>query len=182
VISDHPHNDQKTVQFVIVRDPTGLVQVSYRKASDEAIAATIADLTVESAVAVEGKVVRDDRVKLGQIEIELHSLDVVGPAESPLPINERSSPETRLDWRFLDLRDPAKRLMFEIETAVQQKMREYLLSERFIEIHAPRLMGSPAESGAELFELDYFGRPAYLAPVAAVLQTDGNGSRLRAGL
>jgi aspartyl-tRNA synthetase len=42
-------------------------------------------------------------------------------------------------------------------------MREYWMKERFIEIHSPKLMGSPSESGAELFELPYFETKAYLA-------------------
>jgi aspartyl-tRNA synthetase len=69
----------------------------------------------------------------------------------------------RLDWRFLDLRRPANTLVFKVQTAVEQAMREYWMKNGFIEIHSPKLMGAASESGAELFSVKYFGGTAYLA-------------------
>jgi aspartyl-tRNA synthetase len=71
--------------------------------------------------------------------------------------------DQRLDWRYLDLRRPDRRLMFEVQTTVEHAMREFWQRERFVEIHTPKLMGSASESGAELFRVDYFDRNAYLA-------------------
>jgi aspartyl/asparaginyl-tRNA synthetase len=63
----------------------------------------------------------------------------------------------------MDLRRPVNALLFRIETAVVRTMREYWLKNNFIEMHSPKLMGSPSESGAELFTVDYFERKAYLS-------------------
>jgi aspartyl-tRNA synthetase len=69
----------------------------------------------------------------------------------------------RLDWRYLDLRRERNRLIFEIQTTLEQGMRDYWLANGFIEVHSPKIMGTPSESGAELFKVDYFDRTAYLA-------------------
>jgi aspartyl-tRNA synthetase len=53
--------------------------------------------------------------------------------------------------------------MFKVATLAEMAMREYWVQNRFIEIHTPKLMGTPSESGAELFELPYFETKAYLA-------------------
>jgi nondiscriminating aspartyl-tRNA synthetase len=160
--------DQKSVQFLIVRDHTGIVQVVVaRSEKDRIINATISSLAVESAVEIVGKVVENPRVKLRGIEVQVASLTVVNAAPHELPIPVFSGPEANLDkrlnWRFLDLRRPEHLPIFRVQTTVEMAMREFWISEGFIEIHSPKLMGSASESGAELFSLDYFGKTAYLA-------------------
>lgn len=154
--------DQKKVQFVIVRDHTGSVQVVREKKEDE-LSKLISSLTVESAVEVSGRVVANDKVKLGQLELVFDQLKVVNAAPPQLPISEESGLDLRLDWRFLDLRRPVNYLIFQLQTAAEHAMREYWLKESFIEIHSPKFMGSASESGAELFRVEYFGGNAYLA-------------------
>src|SRR6202011_5801289 len=61
------------------------------------------------------------------------------------------------------LRRRDRRLIFEVQTTVEQAMREFWRDDGFIEIHTPKLMGSASESGAELFKVEYFDRTAYLA-------------------
>jgi len=68
-----------------------------------------------------------------------------------------------MDWRYLDLRREKNLLLFRVQTLLEHAMREYWMKEGFIEIHSPKIMGSPSESGAELFEVEYFERKAYLA-------------------
>src|SRR5205085_3111585 len=58
---------------------------------------------------------------------------------------------------------PDRRLMFEVQTAVEHAMRDFWISNGFIEIHTPKFMGSASESGAELFKVEYFDGAAYLA-------------------
>src|SRR3989338_1026558 len=154
--------DQKKVQFVIVRDHTGRVQVVREKKQDS-LSALISTLTAESAVEVTGTVVANEKVKLGGIEIVLDDLKVSNAAPPMLPITEESGLDLRLDWRFLDLRRPANHLIFQVQTAAEHAMREYWIKEGFIEIHSPKFMGSASESGAELFRVEYFGGHAYLA-------------------
>jgi aspartyl-tRNA synthetase len=156
--------DQKRIQFVIVRDESGLVQAVLPKGEppselNEAISA----LTVESAVTVTGTVVADERVKLGGLELRIDALTVESLAEPELPIAEDSALDKRIDWRYIDLRRPDRRLIFEVQTTVEHAMRELWRSERFIELHTPKLMGSASESGAELFRVDYFDGDAFLA-------------------
>jgi nondiscriminating aspartyl-tRNA synthetase len=156
--------DQKRVQFVIVRDPTGMAQAVLGKDEQpSALNETISALAPESAVYLTGTVIADDRVKLGGLELQIEELQVVGPAEPELPVTAESSLEKRMDWRYLDLRRPDRRLIFEVQGTVEHAMREYWRREGFMEIHTPKFMGSASESGAELFKVEYFERTAYLA-------------------
>ncbi len=159
--------DQKKIQFLILRDPTGLVQVAHWKPNDEDLAARIASMGMETALTITGKVIDNPVVKLNQIEIQLESLVVENAAEIPLPFEPFAETlpalDYRLDWRYMDLRRPYNNLLFQVETTLEMAMREYWLQHNFVEIHSPKLTGSPSESGAELFSLDYFERKAYLA-------------------
>jgi nondiscriminating aspartyl-tRNA synthetase len=156
--------DQKRVQFLIVRDETGLVQVVLGKDDPpSALSEAVSALTPESAVTVTGQVVADERVKLGGLELQLQHLQVDSLAEPEVPIAPDSALDKRMDWRYLDLRRPDRRLIFEVATAVEQAMREHWRAEGFLEIHTPKMMGSASESGAELFKVEYFEKVAYLA-------------------
>lgn len=75
----------------------------------------------------------------------------------------RVGQETRLDHRWIDLRTPANQSIFRIQSMVCTLFREYLLSQDFIEIHTPKLLSGASEGGADVFTLDYFGRPACLS-------------------
>ena len=156
--------DQKSVQFLVIRDESGLLQVVLAKPDPPgALNEQLSALTAESAVSVTGTIVADERVKLGGLEMRLESLQVDSPAEPELPIAADSALDKRIDWRYIDLRRPDRRLIFEVQTAIERAMREFWAQEGFIELHSPKLMGSASESGAELFRVDYFERNAYLA-------------------
>lgn len=163
----HTLRDQKNMQFLIMRDRTGLVQVAHYKKGDLDLAETISGLGTESALRLTGKVIENEIVKLGGLEIQLEDLLIENAAEIPLPFEPFGEylPEQdfRLDWRFLDLRRQINQLIFEVQTTAVQAMREFWLQEGFIEIHSPKIMGTPSESGAELFSLPYFDTTAYLA-------------------
>jgi aspartyl-tRNA synthetase len=156
--------DQKRVQFVVLRDETGLVQAVLGKdETPSPLNETISSLAAESAVTITGTAVADERVKLGGLELRIEELQIDSPAEPELPIAADSALDKRIDWRYLDLRRPDRRLIFEVQTTVERAMREHWHSLGFIELHSPKLMGSASESGAELFKVDYFERMAYLA-------------------
>lgn len=156
--------DQKKVQFVILRDHTGSMQlVRDRTSPEDELTRAISALTPESAVEVEGTVVQNAKVKLGQLEVVLDALTVVSAAPPQLPVAPDSASELRLDWRFLDLRQPANLLIFQVQTTAEHAMRQYWIDHGFVEIHSPKFMGSASESGAELFRVEYFGGVAYLA-------------------
>ncbi|MEV0192131.1 aspartate--tRNA(Asn) ligase [Kitasatospora purpeofusca] len=155
---------QRRMQFVLVRDHTGLVQVTHARGGEgDAIEAAFEGVTTESAVKITGKVVGNPHVRLGGLEIVPERVEVVSRAEPKLPVDERTGLDQRLDWRFLDLRRPSQQLVFAVQTTVEQAMREVTAEEGFTELHTPKLMGTASESGAEVFKVDYFDRTAYLA-------------------
>jgi aspartyl-tRNA synthetase len=151
----------KRRQFVVLRDHTGTVQLFNE--DNEEVEEVIRQLTNESTVIATGVVTANPGVKAGGFEVVLQSLQLVTSAESMYPLGETAASEDRLDWRFLDLRKPANHLIFRVQTTVEQAMREYWIANGFIEIHSPKFMASPSESGAELFTVDYFDRKAFLA-------------------
>jgi nondiscriminating aspartyl-tRNA synthetase len=156
--------DQKRMQFLIVRDETGLAQAVLDKEDPASeLNDAVSAMTAESAITVTGTVVADERVKLGGLELRIEQLQVDSLAGPELPITADSALDKRIDWRYLDLRRPDRRLIFEVQTTVEHAMREFWREQRFIELHSPKFMGSASESGAELFRVDYFDTSAYLA-------------------
>ena len=154
---------QRAMQFIIVRDHTGTVQVTHRR-DGSPLDSVLDGLTAESAVRVTGRVLANPVVSLGGLEVIPEAVTVESLAQAPLPIDAHTGLEGRLDWRFLDLRRrAAARLVFEVQTTVERAMREFAFAEGCTEMHTPKLMGTASESGAEVFEVGYFGRPAYLA-------------------
>ena len=156
--------DQKKVQFVVLRDETGALQLVHPRADEtDAIAEAISSLSVGDFVSVTGQLKHDERVKLGGIEVAMADLEVVTRTIPELPIAEDSGVDKRMDWRFLDLRRPEANLIFRVQTTFEHALRSYWVEHDFIEIHTPKLMESPSESRAELFQLPYFDTIAYLS-------------------
>lgn len=155
--------DQKKVQFVVLRDESGAVQLVHPRSEDaDPIADTISGLSVGTFLTVTGQLKHDERVKLGGIEVKVDSIDVAAVALDS-PIADDSSIDKRLDWRFLDLRRPEQNLIFRVQTTFLHALRTWWVEHDFVEIHTPKLMASASESRAELFEVGYFEGKAYLA-------------------
>jgi aspartyl-tRNA synthetase len=161
--------DQKKVQFVVLRDESGALQLVHPRASaDEGtdpdpIADSISTLTLGDFISVTGELKHDERVKLGGIEVRIDSLDIVTRSMPEMPIAEDSGVDKRMDWRFIDLRRPEANLIFRIQTTFEHALRTYWVEHDFIELHTPKLMASASESKAELFEVEYFDGKAYLS-------------------
>lgn len=154
--------DQKQIQFLVVRDHTGLLQCVNFKSEASEVAALISLLTPESSVIVTGEVVEAPQVKLGGIELKIHKIEIANLAEA-LPITPESSLEARMDHRHVSLRFERDQLVMRVQTTLEAAFRQFCKGHEFMEMHSPKLMGTASESGAELFELPYFGRKAYLA-------------------
>ncbi|HEX2272690.1 MAG TPA: aspartate--tRNA(Asn) ligase [Acidimicrobiales bacterium] len=160
------------VPVLVLRDPTGFAELR-PDPGDEALAAEVCTLRRESAVEAEGRVTPFQPAvhivapaslsNAGSGRVVLQRLRVVGPAVKDLPVDESTPVEERLDWRFLDLRRPRNRVIFEVQTTVEHAMREVWRREGFVELHSPKFRPTPNKSGSELFTVDYFGRKAYLA-------------------
>ena len=157
--------DQKRIQFVILSDSTGRVQLVREKANPgDAINTAITGLSVGSAISVSGRVVAVPNVKPGGIELVVEELNIASLAEAPLPIATDSVLEKQIDWRQISLRYPSTQLIIAVQTTFEHAMRTFWIEHGFAEIHSPKLMGTASESGAEVFKVDYFDdRKAFLA-------------------
>lgn len=167
--------DQKKVQFVILRDETGAVQLvnpatrpdpdgGEQDADALALTALISELSTGTFLTATGELKHDERVKLGGVEIKLAGLEVAAAALPETPIASDSGLDKRMDWRFIDLRQRRNALIFRVSTTFEHAMRSYWVENDYVELHTPKLMSTPAEGNAELFALEYFGeQTAYLA-------------------
>ncbi len=160
--------DKKWVMFVILRDSKGKVQMTIEKSEEKnaKLLEIMSNTTIDSVIKVKGLLQENQAVKLGGMELIPETIEVLSKAEAlPFDYNnlEGVSLDTRLDYRFLDLRNEKNMLVRQIESCMVGAMREYLYKEDFTEIHTPKLIGAASESGSEVFEVKYFDRKAYLA-------------------
>ena len=160
--------DKKWVMFVILRDSKGKVQMTIEKSDEKNVPLLeiMSSTTIDSVIKVVGTLKENEAVKLGGMELIPDTIEVVSKAEAlPFDYNNLDgvSIDTRLDYRFLDLRNEKNMLVRQIESCMIGAMRDYLYKEDFTEIHTPKLIGAASESGSEVFEVKYFDRKAYLA-------------------
>ena len=156
------------VDFLIIRDTTGKVQVTIEKnTSNEFLTKIVSTITQESTVKITGILHKNDKVKLNNMELIPTNITVTSKCLEELPLNYKDSKsaaiDTRLNYRFLDLRSEKNILMFKVQTCMINAMREFVVKNNFTEIHTPKIISTASESGSEVFEVNYFGRKAYLA-------------------
>ncbi len=160
--------DQGKIIFVVVRDRSGKIQtVAWHE--NEEVFKTAKSLTHESIVDIQGEVKEAPQVATGY-EIGINSLRIDSLATTPLPIaieqpytENISALDRRLDYRWIDLRSEKNSLMMDVSTLVGHTLREYCIKDGFKEIQAPRIISAASESGANVFEVKYFDKKAYLA-------------------
>jgi nondiscriminating aspartyl-tRNA synthetase len=150
----------KSVAFLIVRDAAGFTQVVTGPGA-------LRDLTEESVVEVTGTVTANAAAPAG-VELTGPEVRVRSAVGVPLPLElHRPAPTgslpTQLDHAALALRHPQRAAALRVAAAATAGFRAALDRQHFVEIHTPKIVGSATESGANVFRLDYFGRPAYLA-------------------
>jgi len=149
--------------FWRIIDSTGETQVVFKRGEVAEDMLKIAKkAALMSAVIVEG-VVRKAKTKGGK-EIVPEKVKVM-PSEPVLPIDpigETSELALRLNYRTLDLRNPRRYAIFRIRSTIAQGFREYFYGKGFVEIHTPSISLYVAEGGADVFEVRYFDRRAYL--------------------
>ncbi len=154
--------DTKYMVFVVLKDTTGHIQVSIEKSEKEKLASEVIKITVGSYVTFTGKMVLSEYVKDGGKEFLPDDVKVLSLAETS-PIEDNANVDTKMDYRWLDLRSEKNTLIFQIQSYLVRVMRDFLYKEDFIEIHTPKLIGTASESGSDVFEVKYFDRAAYLA-------------------
>ena len=160
--------DLQYVQFMVLRDRTGKIQVTIEKNDEnKELNEIVSNLTLESTVTVKGKLLESPKVKLNGMEVIPTSIEVTSRSENELPINYKDKDsallDTRLDYRFLDLRNEKNILMFKVQSCFIEGMRNYLYENEFTEIHTPKLIAAASESGSSVFEVKYFDDKAFLA-------------------
>ena len=154
--------DTKYMVFVVLKDRSGSIQVSIDKENNKNIVEKLEGVLANSVLSFTGKMVKSEYVKQGGKEFLPDEVEVLSSADS-LPIDETANIDTRLDYRWIDLRTRKNNLMINVQTAFVDGMRKFLIDEEFTEIHTPKLIGTASESGSDVFEVKYFDRKAYLA-------------------
>lgn len=147
--------------FLIVRDRAGFVQVVVDAPE------MLEGVYAESVIRVEGTVKAEPKAPQG-IELLATQVTVVSPAAEPPPFDLfrpqlNAQLPTLLDHAALSLRHPRQRALFEIAAVSVEGFRSTLGDLGFTEIHTPKIVASATEGGANVFEIGYFGRKAYLA-------------------
>ena len=160
--------DLQYVQFLIIRNGINKLQVTIEKNDENKLLNDIvSSLTLESTIKVFGKLMDSPKVKLNGMELIPNKIEITSNSLDELPISynnpESINLDTRLDYRFLDLRSEKNLLLFKIRSEFVKAMRQYLYNNDFTEIHTPKLIGAASESGSDVFEVKYFDELAYLA-------------------
>ena len=152
------------VSFVVLRDGWGTAQAVTETDAD---LAPLAGLALETVLQLEGEVVAAPAVA-GGVELHRPRFTVLTPVNELLPVTlhkrqMKVALPTLLDHAVVANRHPARRAVFELGAAAMAGFRAALLARHFTEIQTPKIVASATESGANVFQLDYLGRPAYLA-------------------
>lgn len=162
----HEFRNLGKIKFVVLRDWKGFVQITAKKGVVKDELFNIIDVRKEEAIEVTGTVV-ENAIAPNGIEIIPKSFKVVGKVYKKLPIDPtgvvESELDTRLDYRYLDLRKPTVRKIFEVKSLLCNAFREYALKNNFVEIHPTAIVASATEGGAEVFPVQYFEHKVFLA-------------------
>lgn len=150
------------ITFLVVRDGWGTVQVVMEQATEE-----VAALLPESVIEIEGTI-RAEAQAPGGVELAAEIVRVITPVTEPLPValgkrEIKAALPTMLDHAVVVNRHPSRRAVFKLEAAAMAGFRATLNANGFTEIQSPKIVASATESGANVFQLNYFGVPAYLA-------------------
>ena len=153
------------INFLLLRDKEGIVQVTAKKTVPKRILDILQKLHQEDVLIVKGMVVESKIAKAG-VEIIPSEIEVISKAEVPLPLDPRdvtkAKLDTRLDWRVLDLRKPENLAIFKIQSKLVEGFGEHLRKEGYLQVFTPCLIGGASEGGADVFPVVYFKERAFL--------------------
>ncbi|MEB3844519.1 MAG: aspartate--tRNA(Asn) ligase [Desulfurococcales archaeon] len=162
----HNLRDVGRIKFLVVRDRTGTIQAVFKRGCcGEEEFRRIGKLRLETVLCVEGVLARG-RTREG-VEVKGERVEILSEPVEPLPLEPATSLEaglaTRLNYRWLDTRNPWVNGIFRFEALVAKAFRDYFRERGFVEIFTSKIVAAGTESGAEVFPVIYFGREAYLA-------------------
>lgn len=163
----HEIRDLGGLAFYLIRDRTGIVQVTVvkKKAPAEVLEAS-SGVSRESVVKIAGPVKAIEKA-IGGREITPEVFEVISRSESPLPLDVvgkvPAEVDTRIDSRFIDLRRPKISAIFQIRSTVTDAVNRFFFDRGFINISSAKIVASGTEGGTELFPLAYFEKEAFLS-------------------
>lgn len=162
----HKKRKMGGLNFVLIRDLSGLIQILIE---DELEIEKLRGAQIGTILEVIGNAIKDERAPNG---IEIHKpkieVDVIVKDEPPIeidkPIDHKSENiDTLFEYRQLNLRNINEQTVFLVQDEITIQIREFLHNKLFTEIRTPKLLAEATEGGAEVFQLDYFGKTATLA-------------------
>lgn len=163
----HEIRDLGKLVFVVLRDVSGICQIVFRMDElAETVKSAVHELTNESVICVCGVVVKQPKSRLG-VEVVADEIEVLSKAVPKLEFDPtgkvQAGMDVRLRYRILDLRKPEVKNIFIVGSEVLKALRDFFYEKGFIEVRTPKIIGTATEGGADLFEVKYFDRSAYLA-------------------
>ena len=155
------------ISFIALRDRYGVIQLTLpKKKIDPELFGSITKLSRESVISVVGEVKESNQTELG-VEVIPQSFVLESEAAVPLPLGviDKVSAEldTRLNNRFMDVRKPEIKAIFELKSMMVELIEEAVRENGFTQVYTPKIGAAGAEGGAELFKVRYFEKDAYLA-------------------
>jgi aspartyl-tRNA synthetase len=154
------------ITFIVVRDREGQIQATFKEDSDKELFEKAQNVGKEDLVHIRGVVEETDQAP-GNRELQPTSIEIIGEAESPLPMDVSkdidSDLSTRLDKRFMDLRQPEIHAIFSLRSHLIESMEEWFDENGYINIQTPTIAKMGAEGGAELFPVIYYDEEAFLS-------------------
>jgi len=152
--------------FITLRDINGKYQVTVSKSSNPDIFDKLADIKAESVLEVTGEKKNNEKAVNGY-EIIPKKLEILTVAEQPVPLNlsekVQSSLDKELDFRFLSLRKPKTAAIFKIQSTVSNAITKFFEDNGFYQIHSSKIISQATEGGANVFQVLYFDKTAFLA-------------------
>jgi nondiscriminating aspartyl-tRNA synthetase len=160
----HRFRQLSQVSFLVLRDGKGLAQVVIE---DPEQVEQLAQLPNETVLRVSGVAVLVEAAP-GGVEVHAPAIEVVSVPVGPPPFDLfrpaiKAQLPTILDHAAVALRHPRLRAVHRLAAASAAGYRHALQAREFVEIFTPKLVASATEGGANVFPVDYFGRPAFLA-------------------
>jgi asparaginyl-tRNA synthetase len=149
----------KDFVFLVIRDSTGIIQCTVKSSSKNYKSADKA--LIESSVRLTGKLKKDKRAPTGY-EIDVRDFHIIGKSDR-FPITRDQSTEFLLDVRHLWLRSQKMTAIMKIRSTVFDAIHEYFSKRGYYEFQPPLFTPAACEGGSTLFEVEYFGKKAYLS-------------------
>ncbi len=155
------------IKFIILRDRSGDMQtIALKSKTDESSFDLIDDITKESVVELTGLVKENKESRWG-IEVVISKVELISKSEVPLPIDNTDKSNTnidkRIDFRFLDTRNNKNQAIFKVRSKIVKILTNFFDANGFTNMNTPKITTLGVESGAELFEVDYFGKKIFLS-------------------